>query len=239
MKEKTYSHNPDTRTLSVSTRDSSFYMSEVNKIGIFGTSGMAREAGDIAFALGLTPIYIARDFSELAAWPFSAKIILEQNIKDYSDIPYVIGIGDSSIRESIAERFKNKLNFTNLIHPSATFGDSQRSAVERRVGNIFAAGARLTSGIEVGDFCIFNQNITVAHDCQIGSYVHIAPGANISGNVRLGNGCWIGAGAVINQGSSSEKLEIGAYTTIGSGAVVLNNCAPEAVYAGVPAKRLK
>lgn len=32
----------------------------MRKVGIFGTSGMAREAGDIAWALGLEPIYVAR-----------------------------------------------------------------------------------------------------------------------------------------------------------------------------------
>lgn len=200
---------------------------------------MAREAGDVAWALGLEPIYVARDEGELRAWRFSAQVIVEQDIEKYADMPFVIGIGENNIRRAVAERFNDSLLFTNLIHPSATFGYGQREVFEHCKGTIVAAGARFTSGIAIGDFCIFNQNVTVAHDCIVGSYVHVAPGANLSGNVHLESGCWVGAGAVINQGNNAEKRVIGENTTIGSGAVVITDCESGAVYAGVPAKRIK
>lgn len=214
-------------------------MTTLNRIGIFGTSGMAREAGDIAWVLGLEPIYVARNQAEVDAWGFPAPVILEQDVRHYTDMPYVIGIGEGSIRKAVAERFKDQLWFTNLIHPSATFGSAQREAIESCTGAIIAAGARLTNGISVGDFCIFNQNVTVAHDCRVGNYVHVAPGANVSGNVYLQDGCWVGAGAVINQGSLTKKLEVGSNTVVGAGAVVIDDCDPDAVYVGVPAKRIK
>lgn len=211
----------------------------MNRIGIFGTSGMAREAGDIAWTLGLEPVHVARDEAELLAWCFPAKVILEQNVDQHADMPFVIGIGENDIRRAVAERFKQSLSFTNLIHPSATFGCGQREVLEQCKGTIVAAGARFTSGIIVGDFCIFNQNITVAHDCIVESFVHVAPGANLSGNVHLKQGCWVGAGALINQGSNTEKRVVGESTMVGAGAVVINDCEAYAVYAGVPAKRLK
>lgn len=211
----------------------------MNRIGIFGTSGMAREAGDIAWALGLEPIYVARDEAELRAWHFSAKVIVEQDVGQYADMPFVIGIGENDIRRAVAERFKDALSFANLIHPSATFGRGQREKLESCKGAIIAAGARLTSGVVVGDFCIFNQNVTVAHDCIVDSFVHVAPGANISGNVHLKDGCWVGAGAVVNQGDNIEKRVVGNNTVVGSGAVVVKDCEPNAVYAGVPAKRIE
>lgn len=210
-----------------------------SRIGIFGTSGMAREAGDIAEALGFEPMYVARDEVELRAWSFPEQIVLEQNVAQLSNISYVIGIGESNIRKSIAERFVGRLSFTNLIHPSATFGSGQREVLEKCLGVIVAAGARFTSGISVGDFSIFNQNVTIAHDCIVGAYVHVAPGANVSGNVNLKDGCWVGAGAVINQGTFSKKLEVGVNTMVGAGAVVIEKCDPDAVYVGVPAKRIK
>ena len=156
----------------------------MNRIGIFGTSGMAREAGDIALELGLEPVYVARDEAELRAWSFSAKVILEQDVDQYTDLPFVIGIGENHIRRAVAERFQDSLSFTNLVHPSATFGCGQLDLLEHCKGTIVAAGARFTSGIAVGDFCIFNQNTTVAHDCRVESFVHVAPGANLSGNVH-------------------------------------------------------
>ncbi len=211
----------------------------MNRVGIFGASGMAREAGDIAWVLGLEPIYIARDEAEQAAWSYPGDIILEKEVDRFPDLPFVIGIGENGVRRKVAERFSGQLRFTNLIHASATFGRGQREILERCHGVIVAAGVHLTSGIEVGDFTIFNQNVTVAHDCIVDEYVHIAPGANISGNVHLMSGCWIGAGSVINQGNKMHKLIVHEGAVVGSGAVVIRDCEPYAVYAGVPAKRIK
>lgn len=209
------------------------------QVGIFGASGMAREAGDIAWALGLEPIYVARDEEELRNSKLSGRVIVEDDIKQYADIPFVVGIGDNEIREAISKRYREALKFISLIHPDATFGRDQRDLVGRCKGTIVAAGVRFTNGIYVGDFCIFNQNVTVAHDCVIEDYVHVAPGANLSGNVHLKKCCWVGAGAVVNQGSSALKRVIGEKTIVGSGSVVISDCEGGAVYAGVPAKRIK
>ena len=79
---------------------------------------------------------------------------------------------------------------------------------------------------------------TIAHDCIIESYSHVGPGANVSGNVFIGSQCWIGAGAVINQGTPGQMLKIGNATQIGSGSVVIKSCLKHSVYAGVPARKL-
>jgi len=209
------------------------------RIGIFGTSGMAREAGDVAWAVGLEPFYIAPDDQELKKWSGVDEVILESEIDKVAHHSFVIGIGDNIIRQKIASRFSEMLHFSNLIHPSATFGYKQREVVDAGRGVIIAAGARLTSNISMGDFVLVNQNATIAHDCIIDSFVHVAPGANISGNVHLEEGAWVGAGAVINQGNDIEKRMVGRNATVGSGAVVIADCHPDTVYAGVPAKRLK
>ena len=211
----------------------------MKRVGIFGVSGMAREAGDIALDLGLTPLYVARDYSELDAWTCPADGIVEAEVNRYRDISFVIGIGESKVRQEIAERYQNQIAFCNLIHSSATFGYKQRQTIESCRGIIVCAGVRFTNNIKVGDFTIFNQNSTIAHDVVIGSFTHVAPSCTISGNVDIGSHCWIGAGSVINQGSAEVKLVVGNYTTIGSGAVVVRSCESNAVYAGVPAKRIK
>jgi acetyltransferase-like isoleucine patch superfamily enzyme len=91
----------------------------------------------------------------------------------------------------------------------------------------------------VGAFCVFNLNATVGHDCVFEDFANVAPGATISGNVRVATRSWIGTGAAINQGSNTEKLLIGVDTTIGSGSVVVKSTDASAVYAGIPAKRIK
>lgn len=211
----------------------------MSRIGIFGTSGMARETGDIAWELGYTPVYVARDQAELVAWSFPDEVILESDVNLYPDMNYIIGIGDNSIRQRIAQRYAERLRFTTLIHPAATFGKGQRALIEARQGIIVCAGVRFTHNIQVGDFCIFNLNATISHDAVINEYVYVAPGAHITGNVHIGTRAWIGTGVAINQGSNERKLHIGADTVIGSRAVVLKDCEPNAVYVGIPARKIK
>ena len=211
----------------------------MKQIGIFGTSGMAREAGDIAWEVGYTPIYVARDLTELKEWSCSGEVILESDIDRYLGMDFTIGIGNNSARQRISECYAERLRFANLIHPSATFGYGQRQVIESRKGVIVCAGVRLTNNIKVGNFCIFNLNVTVSHDVVIDDYVYVAPGAHITGNVRIATRSWIGTGAAVNQGSKARKLHIGADAVIGSGAVVVKDCEPNAVYVGVPARRIK
>jgi sugar O-acyltransferase (sialic acid O-acetyltransferase NeuD family) len=211
----------------------------MNQLGIFGTSGFAREVGDIAAELGYCPVYIARDQVELTAWTFPAEAILESQVDRYRDMGFAIGIGENLIRQKVARRFVDSLRFANLIHPSATFGQGQREQIETRQGVIVCAGVRFTNNIHVGDFSIFNLNATVGHDVTVDDFVNVAPGACISGNVHLGARCWIGTGSAINQGSGDTKLCIGNNTVIGSGSVVVKTCEPNAVYVGIPAKRIK
>lgn len=211
----------------------------MKRLGIFGTSGFAREVGDVANELGYQPIYIARDQTEQDAWTFPGDVILESRVNDYRDIGFAIGIGENVIRQKIAQRFAGQLSFVNLIHPSATFGQNQRRSIEAKQGIIVCAGVRFTNNIQVGDFGIFNLNTTIGHDVIVDDFVNLAPGAHISGNVHIGARCWIGTGAAINQGNGATKLHIGEDTVIGSGSVVVKACEPNSVYVGIPAKRIK
>lgn len=211
----------------------------MSRIGIFGTSGMAREAGDVAWELGLEPVYVARDQAEMDACSFTGQVVLESDVDSYRDMGYVIGIGDNCIRMHIAQSYAGRLRFTNLVHPSASFGKGQRELLEVKKGLIVCAGVRFTNNIQVGDFCIFNLNSTISHDVVIEDYVYVAPGAHITGNVHIESRAWIGIGVAINQGTESLKRCIGADTTIGSGAVVVKDCEPNAIYTGIPARRIK
>jgi sugar O-acyltransferase (sialic acid O-acetyltransferase NeuD family) len=207
--------------------------------GVFGTSGHAREVADIAHALGYRVIHVARDRAEFDAWTFPDEVMLESDVGRTQNLGFAIGIGDNAVRQQVAERFAGIVRFGNLIHPSATFGQRQREVAEAGRGVVICAGARLTNNIRVGNFTIFNRSANIGHDVIVDDFVHVAPGACVSGNVHLGTRCWIGASAVVNQGMSDSKLVIGADTVIGSGCVVIDDCEPHAVYVGIPAKRIK
>lgn len=212
------------------------------QIGIFGGSGFSREVGDIALELGLSPFYILQDEVELNLWQSPYSAITESEVYKLGNLDkklFAIGIGENHIRKKVAEKFSAKLQFTNLIHPSASFGAKQRESFIKKNGIIICAGVRFTNNIYVGNHCIFNLNSTIGHDCIINDFVNIAPNASISGNVNIESLCWIGSGAVINQGKQDSKLTISQNTIIGSGSVVVKSCDDNSVYVGIPAQRIK
>ncbi len=211
----------------------------MKQIGIFGTSGFARELADIVDALDCRPVFVARDAQAAAELDGGAEVLLESELARHAALPFAIGVGDNGARQRIAQRYQDTLQFVNLIHPAASFGRGQRERLAGRRGLVIGAGARFMNNIEVADFCVVSLNATIGHDCILEQFVLVAPGANISGNVHIGARCWIGTGAAVNQGQNGARLTIGADTTIGSGAVVLGHCDAHAVYAGVPARRIK
>jgi acetyltransferase EpsM len=59
--------------------------------------------------------------------------------------------------------------------------------------------------------------------------VHIAPQATLSGAVEVGDGSWIGAGAVVKQ-----CIKIGSNCMIGAGAVVVKDVPDGVTVVGIP-----
>ncbi len=126
----------------------------------------------------------------------------------------VIGIGNPYVKEIIDKEFS--------------------VAVWKHNGLILCPGAQITVNIEFGRHVHVNLNATIGHDCVIGDYCTIAPGANISGNVTIGKRCYIGTGAAI-----IEKITICDDVVIGAGAVVIRDITEPGTYVGNPAKKVK
>lgn len=200
---------------------------------------MAREAMDIVTALGLEGLYVRSARDSLDNTQAGFQVICETNVLAENNISYVIGIGDPKIRYRLSRKFSGKVKFTNIIHPSATFGFAQREKITKKKGLIISAGVRFTNNISVGNFGIYNLNSTISHDCTLSDFITVSPGANILGNVSVGTGSWIGSGVTINQGSEIAKRIIGENVIIGSGSVVLSDCEDNHTYVGIPARRIK
>jgi len=208
----------------------------MNKLRIFGSSGLAREVADLAYRLGYREVF----FVNLSAGTEAISglpIIAERDLAlEDKDCDYIIAIGDGTIREKISKRFP-LLHYVNLVDPAATYSSAMKSSLLQTKGNILFAGARFTVNTQIGSFNLFNLNCTIAHDCIVEDFVTVSPGANVSGNVILQQGSYIGAGATILPGKFLEdKLIIGQYSIVGAGAVVTKNVGSYKIVKGIPAK---
>lgn len=144
----------------------------------------------------------------------------------------VVAIGAPEIKKKIIDRLSNSnLVFPTLIHPSVCVTNEFVSIGK---GCIICAGAIITCNIEIKDFVILNLMCTVGHDTTIRSYSSFMPSVNISGEVIINEGVYVGTGAkIINQ------LEIGKNTIIGAGAVVSKTLPENCTAVGIPAKPIK
>ena len=95
-------------------------------------------------------------------------------------------------------------------------------------------GAIIQSCASIGKHCIINTGASVDHDCKIEDFVHVSPHATLCGDVNVGEGTWIGAGATIIQGK-----KIGKWSVIGAGSVVVNDIPDNVLAFGNPCKVIK
>lgn len=207
------------------------------KIAIFGSSGQARDAADVCDAAGCSPVLFI-DRAEGLDARFGITVMAESRASQLAAEGYyfLIGVGSNRLRKKIWSAHPD-LPYVNVVHPTVTFGRNSRQSLDATFGNVLSAGVRITNNVEFGNFGIYNINCTVSHDCRMGDFVNICPGANVTGCVHVDEGGYVGAGAVVIQGRSCrDMMTVGAYATIGAGAVVTRDVAAGAVVKGVPAK---
>lgn len=148
------------------------------------------------------------------------------------ELNVVVAIGSPEIKRKIVEKLTSTtIKFPTLIHPSVLIGDEFVS-----IGNgcIICAGTIITCNVDIKDFVILNLMCTVGHDTVINSFASFMPSVNISGEVVIHEGVYVGTGAkIINQ------LEIGNQTIVGAGAVVSKTLPEKCTAVGIPAKPIK
>src|SRR5690606_29961363 len=105
-------------------------------------------------------------------------------------------------------------------------------------GCVLSPFVTVTSNIRIGRFFHANIYSYVEHDCVVGDFVTLAPGAKINGNVTVGDRAYIGSGAVIKQGLPGKPRIIGTGAVIGMGAVVTRDVPPGTTVVGNPARKL-
>lgn len=150
-----------------------------------------------------------------------------EDIGKWFDCLYFVAIGNAEIRKKI---MKNNVHWYTAIHPTAVIA----SDVKIGEGTLFAANSVVNPGSEIGRGCIVNTAATVDHDCILEDFVHVSPGAHLSGSVRVGSETWICVGACI-----VNNVEICGDCIIGAGAAVTRNIVEAGTYVGVPVRKVE
>ena len=123
------------------------------------------------------------------------------------------GILDIAVRVRVFELLKkSRFKFPVLLHPRATIEPSAKVGDGLQV----FANAYVGSETILHPMCMINTNAVVSHDCEVGKYTHIAPGALLAGHVHIGERTLVGMGVTTTIG-----VKIGSGVRIGNGAIVL------------------
>jgi len=126
--------------------------------------------------------------------------------------------------ERIGFEIPNIIDSTSIV--------SKYAALEK--GIYIGKHAVVNADSYIHNGAIINTSSAIEHDCGIGAYSHIAPGAVLCGGVQIGECTHIGANSVVKQ-----QVEIGSHALIGMGSVVLHNIADNTIAYGNPCKEVR
>lgn len=189
------------------------------KLGIFGSSGHARDIASIFNsnnADGLVSFINQEDESKI--------------VKDLSKNGYVfiIGVGDNRTRKRIALKYSN-LRWQSVICNTAHVSFDARIGIGTFIGH----GAYVSSNSQILDHAIIHCSTVVGHDALVESFAQAAPGCCIGGNgVILREGAFLGANTTI----INKSIEVGAWSMVSLGSVICENIPSEVLYQTIQKK---
>lgn len=150
-----------------------------------------------------------------------------------SEKSVLIAIANSRVREKIANRLnEDGIALWSVFADNAVLMDETKIAT----GCAISPFVSITSNIKIGKCFHANLYSYVEHDCVIGDFVTFAPGVKCNGNIHIEDHAYIGAGAVIKQGTPEKPLVIGKGAIVGMGAVVTKSVPAGVTVVGNPAR---
>ena len=148
----------------------------------------------------------------------------------------LIAIANSQVREKISIQLEqDAIELWSVQADNVVLMDE----VEIATGAALSPFVSITSNIKIGKCFHANLYSYVEHDCVIGDFVTFAPGVQCNGNIHIHDHAYIGAGAVIKQGTPDQPLIIGRGAVVGMGAVVTKSVPAGVTVVGNPARVLK
>jgi sugar O-acyltransferase (sialic acid O-acetyltransferase NeuD family) len=142
---------------------------------------------------------------------------------------YALGIGTSSARESLVDRFDAAgLRPATVVHPGATIG----ADTVLGEGVVVYQSSVITTNVAIGRHTHLNVACAVQHDTRLGDFVQLSPGVLVNGDCEIADRAFLGTGAIVTRG-----CRVGPDARVGAGAVVLDHVEAAATVVGAPARR--
>lgn len=116
-----------------------------------------------------------------------------------------------------------------LIHPLV-----ETEFTDIGEGTVIYSGVALGANVTIGRHCSALSNVVIGHDSSISDHSILTAASTLCGYVTLGKCVYLGANCTIR-----HRITVNDNSTVGAGAVVINNVKPNVVVAGVPAQELR
>lgn len=208
----------------------------MEKLIIFGTGGHAKVVVDLIKENTKYDIigFISYDKKKFfCGKPVigSDELFFKELIKKFINYKFFIAIGDNLKRKQLFKKLVAKgFDLINIISKKAHIAKN----VNLGKGIVVMNGAVIETDVKIGNGAIINTNSSINHDCDIGDFVHIAPGVNLAGNVKVKTCAFVGIGSCAIPG-----VVIGKNSIVGAGSVIVENIKEYSLYFGNPAKFIK
>ncbi|MFA1769834.1 acetyltransferase [Rufibacter glacialis] len=210
---------------------------EKHRIAIVGAGGLGREVLMLLHQINhVTPRWDIIGFyddvppahPDICGYPYLGQV--EELNTTESPLDVTIAIGNCQAKTDVADRLLNPmLRFPVLVHPSVLHTPEQKLCLGE--GTIVCQNSVLTHNVTLGRHVLLNLACTIGHDAVIGDFCSLMPQVTISGCVQLGTGVYGGTNSTVLQ-----NQKVGAFTTIGAGAVVTKDLPSYCTAVGVPAR---
>jgi len=196
---------------------------------IYGAGCQGRVCFDTARVLGIPIHSFIDDQPDTGTVMHTPVVSLEQFTAQKADhFNFVLAVGNNVVRKKLYHLLTDMGgSHISLIHPFHSIS----SDATFKQGIVSMAGAIVNTGAVIGNGAVLNTSCSVDHDCIIEDFVNLCPGVRLAGNVHVGEGSFLGTGAIV-----IPNTKIGRGCTIGAGAVVTRDIPDHATAYGVPAK---
>lgn len=204
---------------------------------IYGARGTAEQVltdiqqsrgGKIRVRALVDDLSYGHDHPRLAAPVISG----QQRLEQYPNIPVLMTIGNSAVREQVALRLASEgATLATYLGNGPGVSDSKP---ELGAGSVLASYTRVGPDVRLGTCVLFYGN-HLAHDVTLGNFINVGVHAAIYGHVEIDDHVIIGPHAIIGNGSPDKPLKIGQGAAIGFGCVVTRDVAPGERLVGNPA----